>query len=137
MAQARDIDPRAKKSDIPYQEWAVLLHPEFDPEFDALPADVQNELFAVLMLLRTKGPALGRPHVDTLKGSRHGNMKELRLQVHGAPWRFLFAFDPARAAIVLVGGDKTGDGRFYERMLRIAEKRLAQHLSQLQRNRKP
>ncbi len=114
-------------------EWAVLLHPEFDPEFDALPALLQDELFAAMMLLRKRGPGLGRPHVDTLKGARHANMKELRLQVQGKPWRFLFAFDPSRQAIVLVGGDKSKDGRFYERAIRIAERRFDQHLKKLQR----
>ena len=114
-------------------EWTVRLHPEFDPEFDALPEGVQDELLAILRLLRVCGPALGRPHVDTLKGSAHGNMKELRIQCRGKPWRFLFAFDPARAAVVLAGGDKTGDGRFYDRTIRIADRRFAQHLRTLRR----
>jgi hypothetical protein len=64
------------------------------------------------------------------------NFKELRIQHKGSPWRFLFAFDPMRSAIVLVGGDKTGDGRFYEKAIRVAERRFAQHLDQLQRDRK-
>ncbi|MCC7016403.1 MAG: type II toxin-antitoxin system RelE/ParE family toxin [Rhodospirillales bacterium] len=114
-------------------EWAVLLHPEFDPEFDALPEGVQDELLAALRLLRVRGPALGRPTVDTLKGSTHANMKELRIRYRGKPWRFLFAFDPARAAVVLAGGDKTGDGRFYGRTIRIADRRFARHLRTAQR----
>ena len=113
-------------------EWAVLLHPEFDPEFDALPEGVQDELLAALRLLRVRGPALGRPRVDTLKGSAHGNMKELRIQHRGKPWRFLFAFDPGSAAVVLAGGDKTGDGRFYDRMIRLADRRFAAHLETLE-----
>jgi hypothetical protein len=58
--------------------WTVTLHDEFDPEFDQLPVTVQDELLAMLNLLKTSGPQLGRPHADTLSGSRHANMKELR-----------------------------------------------------------
>ena len=114
-------------------EWSIVLHPEFDPEFDALPEGVQDELLAALKLLRVRGPTLGRPLVDTLKGSAHANLKELRIQHRGKPWRFLFAFDSARTAVVLAGGDKTGDGRFYDRLIRIADRRFAQHLRMAQR----
>ncbi len=99
-----------------------------------MPESMQDELLAALMLLRCKGPTLGRPNVDTLKGAARSNLKELRIQHKGSPWRFLFAFDQTRSAIVLVGGDKTGDGRFYEKMIRVAERRFAQHLEQLQRD---
>lgn len=117
--------------DIPKQEWRVLLHPDFDAEFDALPQNLQDEVLSVLMLLRDKGPALGRPRVDTLKGARLANLKELRIQHRGEPWRFLFAFDPQRAAVVLTGGNKAGDARFYERHMRIAATRFAAHLRTL------
>ncbi len=127
------LDPRPVLANIPIMEWSVLLHPEFDPEFDALPEGVQDELLAALKLLRDRGPALGRPTVDTLKGSVHVNMKELRVQYRGQPWRFLFAFDPTRAAVVLAGGDKTGDGRFYDRLIQIADRRFARHLRTAQR----
>jgi hypothetical protein len=82
-------------------------------------------------LLADYGPTLGRPRVDTLKGARRRNLKELRLQWRGKPWRFLFAFDRERAAVVLTGGCKAGDRRFYERHLRTAEARFAQHETSL------
>ena len=87
--------------------WQVAFHPEFDPEFAALPDDIQDELLARLKVLQAFGPSLGRPHVDTLQGSSFPNMKELRFRLDGL-WRFAFAFDPNRQAIVLVGGNKIG-----------------------------
>ena len=76
---------------------------------------------ASVELLELHGPQLGRPHVDTVKGSKHTNMKELRTQSSGKPLRTFFAFDPRRSAILLIGGDKTGDKRFYDRMVPIAD----------------
>lgn len=76
--------------------------------------------------LRLRGPALGRPYVDTIKGSRHPNMKELRSM--GGSLRALFAFDRQRRAIVLVGGDKTNDWKgWYRRNIRRADRLLDQH----------
>jgi hypothetical protein len=69
--------------------WEVEFHKDFDPEFDALPEDAQNELRAHALLLERFGPQLGRPRVDTLKGSRHANMKELRFYAAGGAWRSL------------------------------------------------
>jgi hypothetical protein len=80
--------------------WQVLFHGEFQPEFEELPEDIQDELLARLRVLRQFGPQLGRPNVDTLQGSEFSNMKELRFQLDGI-WRFAFAFDPERNAIVL------------------------------------
>lgn len=74
--------------------WSVLLGDEFKPEFAALAADVQDEALAVIELLRENGPQLGRPHADTLKGSSHANMKELRFSAADGVWRIAFAFDP-------------------------------------------
>ncbi len=88
--------------------WSVDLHPEFVPEFEAFPEAVQDELLAHVAVLETFGPQLGRPRVDTLNGSRHKNMKELRFDADNGVWRFAFAFDPKRTAIVLCGGDKSG-----------------------------
>ncbi len=76
--------------------WEVLFDPAFDPEFDALPTLVQDELLAQARVLEVFGPALGRPRVDTLKGSRHANMKELRFNADKGVWRVAFAFDPER-----------------------------------------
>jgi hypothetical protein len=113
--------------------WTVANHDDFDPEFDALPAEVQDELLAVTALLESYGPALGRPHVDTLDGSKHANMKELRFKAADGVWRVAFAFDPTRRAILLVAGDKAGVAkkRFYTALIRKADGRYSAHLKRL------
>jgi hypothetical protein len=88
--------------------WDVLFHDAFDDEVASLAEDLQDELLAHANLLAQFGPNLGRPTVDTLKASRHANMKELRFDWNGEVWRVAFAFDPERRAILLVGGDKGG-----------------------------
>src|SRR5258708_11207472 len=88
--------------------WTVEISQEFEPEFDELPEEVQDELLAHSGLLERCGPQLGRPRVDTLNGSSHANMKELRFDAADGVWRVAFAFDPKRAAILLVAGDKSG-----------------------------
>lgn len=95
--------------------WSVEFHTQFVAEFEALPEAVQDELLAHVTVLEVFGPQLGRPRVDTLNGSRHKNMKELRFDAADGVWRFAIAFDPKRAAIVLCGGDKSGGSsqRFY------------------------
>lgn len=110
--------------------WTVVNHDAFDAEFDALPHGVRIELLAMTGLLETYGPALGRPHADTLAGSRHANMKELRFRAGNAVWRVAFAFDPARRAIILVAGDKGGvaQTRFYKRLIAKADSRFTEHL---------
>jgi len=112
--------------------WEVEFHKDFDPEFDALPDDVRNELRAHALLLEHFGPQLGRPRVDTLKGSRHANMKELRFDAAGGVWRVAFAFDTKRNAILLIAGDKSGGGekRFYRHLIAKADERFDEHLSQ-------
>jgi hypothetical protein len=75
-------------------KWAVELADEFKPEFDELQEDVRNEVLALSLVLQEFGPQLGRPRVDTLKGSRHPNMKELRFGAADGEWRVAFAFDP-------------------------------------------
>ena len=86
-----------------------------------------------MRLLEQLGPHLSRPYADTVKGSRHSNMKELRIQCQGRPLRVFFAFDPRRCAILLIGGDKTGDSRFYERMIPVAERLYDEYLDQLRK----
>jgi len=78
-----------------------------------------------------RGPALGRPHVDTIKRSKHSNMKELIVQHAGRPYRVLFAFDPRRCAILLIGGDKTGHDRWYAEYVPIADRLYDEHLATL------
>lgn len=81
------------------------------------------------------GPQLGRPRVDTLKGSRHANMKELRFSVANGEWRMAFGFDSRRRAILLVGGDKSGvsEKRFYRELIRKADDRYDAHLIRLKK----
>lgn len=114
-------------------EWTVLLADEFEPEFFNLPLAVQDELFTQTRLLMQFGPNLGRPRVDTLKDSRHANMKELRFDASDGVWRVAFAFDPKRRAILLVAGDKSGGSqkRFYRELIRQADLRFDAHLARV------
>jgi len=113
--------------------WTVEIGDELAPEFDRLHEDVQTEILALSRLLQRFGPQLGRPCVDTLKGSRHPNMEELRFSAWGGEWRVAFAFDPRRRAILLVAGDTSGVGekRFYRELIRKADDRLDAHLEWL------
>ena len=91
-------------------------------------------LLAHARLLETFGPQLGRPRADTLKGSRHTNMKELRFDADNGVWRVAFAFDPKRRAILLVAGDKAGatQKRFYKQLIQKADKRFDAHLKRVE-----
>ena len=113
--------------------WTVLFHSEFDSEFQTLAKGLQDELLAHALLLSKFGPSLGRPTVDTLNGSKHANMKELRFGWQGEAWRVAFAFDPKRQAMLLVGGDKGGadQKRFYKRLISLADARFDTHLASL------
>jgi hypothetical protein len=82
-------------------------------------------------LLGDPGPNLGYPYSSDIAGSRHGNLRELRVQSKGRPFRIFYAFNPRRDAILLIGGDKTGDKRFYERMIPIADRLYDQHLREI------
>jgi len=113
--------------------WEIEFSDEFGAWWDSLSEDEQESVAASVELLRQLGPNLPRPHADVLKGSKHSNMKELRTQHQGRPIRTLFAFDPRRTAILLIGGDKTGDGRFYERMIPLADRLYDEHLETLRR----
>jgi hypothetical protein len=86
-----------------------------------------------LELLESYGPNLGRPHADTVKASKHVNMKELRTQCAGKPLRSFFAFDPRRSAILLIGGDKSGDKRFYDRMIPVADELYDLYLDEIRK----
>jgi hypothetical protein len=113
--------------------WVVRLADEFEPEFLVLDEMVQDAILAGARLLEVYGPRLGRPHVDTLKGAKHANLKELRFKAAGGVWRVAFAFDPLRESILLVAGDKSGvsEDRFYRRLIAAADARYARHLAQL------
>lgn len=105
----------------------------FAPEFRALQEDVRVEISALVRLLQQFGPHLGRPHADTLKGSRYANMKELRFSAAGGAWRITFAFDPRRKAILLVAGDKAGANEklFYRRLIERSDERFDAHLARM------
>lgn len=106
--------------------WTVIFQDDFDEEFKELHEDVQDELLAMVALLHEFGPHLGRPRADTLNGSKHANMKELRFSADDGEWRAAFAFDPKRRGIVLVANDKSGVGqkRFYKSLIATADERF-------------
>ena len=114
-------------------KWTVVFHEEFEPEFDELPAGVQDELYAEAGFVELFGPETGRPHVDKLKGSDYANMKELRFEAADGEWRVAFAFDPRRQAVLLVAGDKTGgsEKKFYKRLIEKADARYERHVARL------
>ena len=114
--------------------WTVVFADEFDAEFEALPAEVQDEFFAQAIWIERFGPEAGRPRVDSLKGSKFARMKELRFSAADGVWRFAFAFNPKQTAVVLVAGDKSGvsEKRFYERLVARADRRFAGHLRALE-----
>ena len=112
-------------------DWTVLFDEDFATWLDGLDVDTRRVLLGHVMLLREHGPNLGRPQVDTLKGSKFPNLKELRVRHRGDPWRVIFAFNPERAAILLVGGNKGGDKRWYKKHIKIAEERFERHLKRL------
>lgn len=117
-------------------EWIVEFHPTFEREFDDYPETVQDGILARAGLIELHGPQLGRPYADTLAGSRHANLKELRFDAGNGVWRVAFAFDTERTAILLVAGDKSGarESRFYRRLIAQAEDRFDDHLRRLKGN---
>ena len=113
--------------------WVVEFHDAFADEFRDWRHDVQKAAATSIAILELVGPMLGRPHADTLKGSRHKNMKELRFSMGDGEWRIAYAFDPRRRAILLVGASKSGvaSDRFYRRLITMADHRLDDHLTSL------
>jgi hypothetical protein len=112
------------------KQWKVAFHEEFLPEFREFSDAVRQQVYSLIEMLAVFGPNLGRPQVDTLKGSKHSNMKELRFRADDGAWRIAFAFDVKRQAILLVGGDKSGvsQSKFYRNLIEISERRFDQHL---------
>lgn len=115
----------------PVINWIVTFFEAFEVEFDAYPEAVQDAILARAQFLEREGPQLGRPYADTLVGSKHANMKELRCNAADGVWRIAFAFDPERKAVLLVAGDKAGtnERRFYKRLIATADKRFDRHLA--------
>ena len=112
--------------------WEVEYTDEFAVWWDTLSEDEQVSVAASVSLLEARGPALGFPHSSGIKGSRHGHMRELRTQYGGRPLRTLYAFDPRRNAILLIGGDKTGDARWYDVHVPIADRLYEEHLRNIE-----
>jgi hypothetical protein len=110
--------------------WEVEYTDEFGDWWESLTQDEQDRIAIAVAVLEEKGPGLGRPWVDTLEGSRHANMKELRPR--GGHLRILFVFDPRRFAILLLGGDKSGEwASWYEQAIPAADQLYDEHLSEL------
>ena len=109
--------------------WAVAVSPQFEIWYVELSEAEQESVEFTIRLLEELGPALGRPYADTVYGSRHANMKELRAQHAGRGYRIFFAFDPDRVAVVLLGGIKNDQTRWYNRMIAAADDLFDAHLA--------
>lgn len=116
---------------IPSMTWIVEYTDEFGHWWNELSEDEQEDVAAGVALLEAKGPQLPYPYSSAVKASRHGQMRELRIQHRGRPYRILYAFDPRRVAILLVGGDKTGDDGWYKCHVHIADRLYDEHLNSL------
>jgi hypothetical protein len=116
--------------------WEVEFTEEFERWWNDLTEEEQIAIDAKVRLLEEKGPNLPHPHSSGIKSLRHQHMRELIVQCHGEPFRILYAFDPRRAAILLVGRNKTGDNRWYEVFFPIANRLYDQHLAALEKEAK-
>jgi hypothetical protein len=108
--------------------WEVEYTDEFDQWWSGLTEEEQEDVAASVGLLEEMGPRLPYPHSSSIESSRHNVMRELRVQHKGRPYRVLYAFDPRRVALLLIAGDKTGDDRWYDRYVPIADKLYDEHL---------
>lgn len=113
--------------------WDVEHTDEFGNWWEDLTEDEQVSIAAVVGLLEKEGPKLPHPYSSGITTSKHGHMRELRIQHQGRPYRVLYAFDPRRVAIMLIGGDKTGNNRWYEEQVPIADKLYDIHLVELKK----
>src|SRR5258708_7489798 len=113
--------------------WIVEYTDEFGVWWNGLSEAIQDDIAAVAKLLMEHGPNLPFPYSSGIEGSKHGHMRELRVQSSGRPVRVLYAFDPRRTAILLIGGDKKGGGRFYEKMVPLADRLYDHYLLELRR----
>ena len=113
--------------------WSVEYTDEFGAWWGTLGEVQQEHISAVAQLLIEHGPELPFPYSSGLEGSKHSHMRELRVQSQGRPIRSFYAFNPIRTAILLIGGDKTGDKRFYRRMIPIADRLYDEHIVELKR----
>ncbi len=114
-------------------EWEVEYTDEFEGWWLGLTADEQESIAVAVGILEELGPHVPFPYSSGVESSRHARMRELRVQHEGKPYRVLYAFDPRRMAILLIGGEKRGDDRFYERMVPLADRLYDEHLKTLRR----
>jgi hypothetical protein len=114
-------------------DWNVEYTDEFGAWYEELSEAIQNAIDRIVGVLEAKGPQLPFPYSSGIAGSRHGQMRELRVQSRGSPIRIFYAFDPRRTAILLIGGDKTGDKHFYENMIPVADQLYDEHLKELKK----
>ena len=112
--------------------WEVEYTDEFADWWNDLDEAEQDDIDQAVHLLEARGPSLPFPRSSGVTTSKHGNMRELRVQHKGRPYRIFYAFDPRRAAILLIGGEKTGDDLFYERMVPQADRIYDQHLREIE-----
>lgn len=113
--------------------WNVEHTDEFAAWWQTLGEEEQEDIAAIVTLLEGRGPQLPFPFSSGVESSRHSHMRELRAQSRGEPMRIFYAFDPRRTAILLIGGNKTGDDRFYDRMVPVADRLYDDYLAQLRR----
>jgi hypothetical protein len=113
--------------------WIVEVTDDFGEWYLAVSRAVQNDIDRSVGLLEAKGPQLGFPHSSGISGSRHDHMRKLRVQSGGEPYRIFYAFDPRRTAILLIGGNKTGDDRFYETAIPIADRLYDTYLIEIKK----
>lgn len=113
--------------------WDVEYTDQFGAWWDLLDEDEQESVDAYVRLLEAKGPHLAFPYSSGITSSRHRGMRELRIQHQGRPYRVLYAFDPRRTTILLIGGEKTGDDRWYETFVPRADHLFDEHMETLRR----
>lgn len=113
--------------------WEVEYTDEFGQWWEGLSEEEQESIDASVRLLEAAGPQLGFPHSSKINGPKHSHMRELRTQHEGRPLRTMYAFDPRRSAILLIGGDKTGQDRWYDTYVSIADRLYDEHLKQLRK----
>ena len=113
--------------------WDVEYTDEFEKWWDGFTENEQTSIASTIGLLEEMGPRLPHPHSSDVRSSKHGQMRELRIQHGGNPYRILYAFDPRRSAILLVGGCKAGNNRWYDQHVPIADKLYDEHIETLKR----
>ena len=113
--------------------WDIEHTDQFNDWWESLSIAEQKSAAAIVGVLEAVGPTLGRPHAESIRQSRHSNMKELIIQHAGDPYRVFFAFDPRRSAILLIGGNKVGDDRFYDHMVPVADALFDEHIATIRR----